>query len=298
MNLCYRLFTISALIVMQHHLSAQQFDLQGHRGARGLLPENSIPAFKKALELGVTTLEMDVVISGDKKVVVSHEPYFSSEICMNELGRRIDPREEEHLNIFMMTYEHVREFDCGSIGNPEFPGQEQLSVHKPLLAEVIEVCEAYSKKQNRPLPYYNIEIKSEKKKYGEYQPYPDHFTRLVFDVIHEQGLPKERVIIQSFDPEILKSWRKHYPGFALALLIENKKSPQKNIDNLGFTPDIYSPYFKYISKDEVESLHRKDIKVIPWTVNEVEDMREVLSLNVDGLITDYPNRFMEHFPIN
>ena len=118
------------------------FDVQGHRGARGLLPENSIPGFKRALELGVTTLEMDVVIAADSTVVVSHEPWMSQVICRRPDGSPVEAADE--FNLHRMTYEEIRLFDCGSRGHPLFPRQTKMPVTKPRLSDVIDAAEALS----------------------------------------------------------------------------------------------------------------------------------------------------------
>ena len=111
-----------------HNAVAQyipKFDIQGHRGARGLEPENTIPAFILALDSGVTTLELDVVITKDKQVVVSHEPWISSSICLDTAGNAIPEKDEKKLNIYQMTYDQVAKYDCGSKGNDKFPQQEK-----------------------------------------------------------------------------------------------------------------------------------------------------------------------------
>jgi glycerophosphoryl diester phosphodiesterase len=102
-----------------------RFDIQGHRGARGLRPENSIPAFIMALDSGVTTIELDIAVTKDKQIVVSHEPWMSAIICLDSAGSPITEKEEKKFNIYQMTYEQVQLFDCGSIGNSKFPHQEK-----------------------------------------------------------------------------------------------------------------------------------------------------------------------------
>src|SRR5687768_4027297 len=111
-----------------------KFDVQGHRGARGLKPENSIPAFLYAIDLGVTTIELDVVVTKDKKLVVSHEPWMSSALCLNQAGQPITEKEQKKFNIYQLTYDEVKQFDCGSKVNDAFPQQEKLQVFKPLLS--------------------------------------------------------------------------------------------------------------------------------------------------------------------
>ncbi|MFO0414793.1 MAG: glycerophosphodiester phosphodiesterase family protein, partial [Bacteroidota bacterium] len=121
----------------QSIMLADQFDLQGHRGCRGLMPENTIPAMLHAMDLGVTTLELDVVISADGKVVVSHEPWMSSEIATKEDGKQVIHAEEKNLNLFRMNYTEIQKFDVGLKPHPRFPDQKKMKVVKPLLTDVI-----------------------------------------------------------------------------------------------------------------------------------------------------------------
>ena len=186
-----------------------KFDIQGHRGARGLKPENSIPAFLTALDSGVTTLEMDVVITQDKQVVVSHEPWMSSAICWDTAGHPFKEKVEKKYNIYKMTYEQVQHFDCGSRGNEKFPEQEKMKVIKPLLSDVIITVENYIKNHSSFEVDYNIEIKSEQALDGKFQPSPQIFSDLVYELI-DQYLPLNRVVIQSFDFRILKYWHEKY----------------------------------------------------------------------------------------
>ena len=155
------------------------FDLQGHRGCRGLMPENTVPAFLKALDLGVTTLEMDVVISKDGQVVVSHDPYFNAAFSIAPDGKQVDKKEQKNLVLYQMNYADIKQYDVGSNGNPAYPEQQKLKAYKPLLSEVIEQAEAYRKARNLPSFSYNIEIKSEASEYSKSQPEPAIFCDLV-----------------------------------------------------------------------------------------------------------------------
>lgn len=269
---------------------AQQFDWQGHRGCRGLMPENSIPAFKKALDLGVTTLELDVVISKDKQVVVSHEPFFSAGICLDANGQEIPKADEKKYNIYQYTYEQIKSFDCGSKGNKSFPEQQKVKVHKPLLSEVFTEMEKYRKEKNLPQFSYNIEIKSEPEGDSVFHPAPAQFSDLVYKVI-EKHTSWERITLQSFDFRVLQYWHQKYPKVKLAALVANTKSLESNLKDLGFTPQIYSPYFMMLlSKESVEKIHKAGMLVIPWTVNEEGTMKKLKTWGVDGIITDYPDR--------
>lgn len=273
-----------------------KFDLQGHRGARGIKPENSIPAFIAALDLGVTTIELDVVITQDKQVVVSHEPWMSSEICLKPDSSAILKSEEHTLyNIYKMNYNEVQKFDCGSKGNERFPEQEKFPSYKPLLKDVIIAVEDHIKSYSQYEVDYNIEIKSLPIGDNKFHPSPEEYSTIVYGLI-DQYLPLERVVIQSFDFRVLKYWKNNYPNVRLAALVEKKSSPKATremLDALGFNPSVYSPDATALDKETITLMHQKKIRVIPWTVNEVEDMKHFKNWGVDGIITDYPNRASE-----
>jgi glycerophosphoryl diester phosphodiesterase len=280
-------------VVFVSTLNAQiyipKFDLQGHRGARGLRPENTIPAFLIALDSGVTTIEMDVVITQDKRVILSHEPWIESDICLKPDSTPISKVEAKKLNIYTMTYDEVKQYDCGSKGNKRFPEQEKLKVSKPLLEDVIVAVETYIKSYSQYEVDYNIEIKSTKPGDKIFHPEPEEYSDIVYNLVNEY-LPIDRVVIQSFDFRVLKYWHEKYPEVRLAALVENKKSVYRNLSELGFNPSIYSPMFSLLEKEDIAYLQKEKIRVIPWTVNEIEDMKKVRALGVDGFITDYPDR--------
>lgn len=283
-----RKLILAFLFIISNMTQAQNFDWQGHRGARGLLPENSLPAFKKALELNVSTLELDVVISKDKKVVVSHEPWMSASICLTPEKESI-PRDKNHkYNIYEMNYDHIKQFDCGSTGNPGFPEQQKMEVHKPLLRDVFILAEKYARDYRRDEVVYNIEIKSHPEWDGVYHPEYNEFCDLVYATI-DAYVPWQRVVIQSFDFRVLKYYHENYPNVTLAVLIESGTDPEEVIDELNFIPEIYSPYYKLLTQRKVKWLHEKGMKVIPWTVNDSEVMKDLIKMKVDGIITDYPD---------
>ena len=266
-----------------------RFDIQGHRGARGLRPENSIPSFIMALDSGVTTVELDVAITKDKQIVVSHEPWMSAAICLDSSGSAISEKEAKKLNIYQMTYEQVQLFDCGSIGNSNFPQQEKMKTSKPLLRDVIIAVENHIKSYATYEVDYNIEIKSWPDGDKKFHPTVEEFSNLVYQLVDEY-IPLERVVIQSFDFRVLKYWHQKYPDIRLAALVENTKSIDANLADLGFKPSTYSPYFKLLNREKVKYLHQLRIRVVPWTVNEISDMLSLKGMGVDGLITDYPDR--------
>lgn len=263
------------------------YDLQGHRGARGIMPENTIPAMIKALDLGVTTLELDLAITKDGVLVVSHEPWMNPVICLDPDGKELGNNDKSH-NIFQMNYEDVLQYDCGSKFHAGFPNQVKFHVSKPKLEDLIVMVEKYVEDYGLPLPNYNVEIKSSPDGDGTYHPGPAEFSERVVSLLLEK-LPIERFNIQSFDFRILQYIHKKYPQITLAMLVEDAAKSEDQLNMLGFRPAIYSPYFIALSKEIVDSIHDKGMKIIPWTVNNKEQMERLLEMGVDGIITDYPN---------
>lgn len=266
------------------------FNIQGHRGARGLYPENTITGFLEAVKLGVNTLEMDVVISNDSKVVVSHEAWMNADFCLSPEGETLPESSKKKYNLYEMPYSSIIRFDCGVKVNQLFPQQKSIPAHKPLLLEVITEVEAYVKSQKLPLIHYNIEIKTE---VGSqlYNPPPTEFTKLVYEEIIDLKV-KDRVTIQSFDKEILRAMHKRDKLLSIGLLIEDKIALESDIHSLGFLPEFYSPEFTLVTESLVSEVHDRGLQIIPWTVNETHEMRYLIDIGVDGIITDYPNRLL------
>jgi len=223
------------------------FDWQGHRGARGLQPENSFYAFFAAMDLGVNTLEMDVVVTGDKKVLVSHEPWISAEFCQLPGGKPIE--DEKTLNIYQMNFSQLQVYDCGSKPHPRFPDQEKIVSPKPLLSTIITLVDQYASQAKMPKARFSIEIKSKKEWDNIYTPEPKEFVDLVLKDV--TGKLDGRLTLQSFDHRVLEELNRRKGDFKISYLVENEK---------------------------------------PWTVNEISDMKNLIEMGVDGIITDYPNK--------
>lgn len=272
----------------------QKFDKQGHRGCRGLMPENTVAAMIKALELGVTTLEMDVVISKDKKVVLSHEPWFGHEVTTRPDGSFIDAKEERKFNLYEMNYEDIKTYDVGLKPHPRFPKQEKIKAIKPLLTDLIDSINVWMMTRRRPFPQFNIETKSFSFGDNKYHPAPSEFIELLMAVIKEKGM-EDRVTIQSFDLRTLQYLHEKYPGIKTSMLVEEaeEKDLEGQLQKLGFTPNIYSPHQNLVDEEMIKQCHEKGMKVIPWTVNDKKQIKKLEKLGVDGIITDYPNLFNE-----
>lgn len=268
------------------------FDLQGHRGCRGLMPENTIPAMLKAIDFGVLTLEMDVVISEDEKVVVSHDAFFNHEITTKPNGDSIGEGEEKQFNLYKMTYNQIKSFDVGLKTHPRYQQQSKIPAVKPLLEDLIDAVENCTATNKKPLVFYNIETKSLSETDLFFHPSPAVFCELLMSVINKKGIAN-RTIIQSFDIRTLVYIHKHYPELKTSLLIDEGDLDilENQLVKLGFVPTIYSPHYSLVDKKLIQICHQQNILVIPWTVNDINKIKELKSMGVDGIISDYPNLF-------
>jgi len=272
------------------------FDKQGHRGCRGIMPENTIPAMLHALDLGVITLEMDIVFTKDSVAILSHEPFFNHEITTvmpgEYLESYIEEKEEKKYNIFNMTLSETEKFDVGLKPHPRFPQQQKIAIKKPSLAALFDAVKIYMQTQNRPFPYFNIETKSTPLTDNIFHPSPATFVDGLMKVIKEKKM-EQWVMIQSFDIRTLQYLHKNYPTIPAVLLIEDydKRSLEDQLQQLGFIPNVYSPHYSLVTKELLEKCHAQKIKVIPWTVNEKENIEALKAMGVDGIISDYPNLF-------
>lgn len=297
--LLFMLVVFQGCVSSQHVMTKKTlFDKQGHRGSRGLMPENTVAAMLKALDLGVTTLEMDAVITKDGEVILSHEPFFNHEITTRADGSAVTEAEEKGLNIYAMSYAQTKLFDVGLKPHPRFSGQQKIAATKPLLRDVIDSVKIYCRQKGLPFPQWNIETKLTPQTDGIYHPAPDLFVEKLVAVIRQGGI-EELTIIQSFDFRTLQYLHRRYPAIKTAMLIEDydKRPLDEQLNALGFLPSIYSPHYSLVTAALVESCHARGINVIPWTVNDKETMEKLVAMKVDGLITDYPDLFTQvHLP--
>jgi glycerophosphoryl diester phosphodiesterase len=284
---------ISVSCVATHSKTSKMtFDKEGHRGCRGLMPENTIPAMLKAIDLGVTTLEMDAVITADSQVLLSHEPFFNHEITTKSDGTFIPENSEKEYNIYKMTYAETQKFDVGLKAHPRFPKQQKLAVTKPLLADMIDSVETFTRAKHLPPVTYNIETKTTPQTDALFHPEPDTFVRLLMHVLQQKNIT-DRVIIQSFDIRTLQILHQQYPHQKTSLLIDegDTKPLDAQLRLLGFTPTIYSPYYLLVNADLVQQCKTHNMKLIPWTVNTLKEIKDLKKLGADGMITDYPDLY-------
>ena len=302
-----RWLALIALALVPQFASA--FDLQGHRGARGLAPENTLPAFAAALSLGVSTLELDTAITKDGIVVVSHDARLNPNITRGPDGRWLNPPTRA---VHELTLDEVSHFDVGRIKpgseySSSYPDQKRLDgVRMPTLAQVFQLARSAGNAGVR----FNIEIKTSPEKPGDTLA-PDAFAKALLATIEREGMAA-RVIIQSFDWRSLAAMQALAPKIPTSYL----SAQQRFLDNIaagksgvsawtagiqfadqGSIPKmvkaaggaIWSPYFPELSADLVKEAHALGLKVMPWTVNKPEDMARAIDWGVDGLITDRPD---------
>lgn len=269
------------------------FETHGHRGNRGGQPENTIAAMISAMDIGVTTLEMDLQVSKDKKIVVSHDPYFNEKITTTPEGKFLSVDDSHRRLLYTMNYDSIKKYDVGLKFNPDFPDQKKIAANKPLLSDLLQATETHSKAIKRTV-LYNIEIKSDPAGDGIKHPSVEEFTDLAMSVISKAGI-SSRTIIQSFDNRALQVMHQKYPDVKLSLLIEedDKRSVEQMIRDLGFVPEVISPAFELVTQNMIRYCHSNNIQVIPWTVNNEDDITRLKDMGVDGIISDYPDRLVK-----
>ena len=268
-------------------------EVHGHRGCRGLLPENTLPAFLHALALGVDVLELDVVISSDRQVVVSHEPWLSAHLGTGPNGEQITPGNERTYNLYQMPYATIRRCLVGELPLPAFPEQQPLPSYRPLLQEVLQAVEHACQLAGRPGVGYSIELKSSPSGDDIYHPTPLPFVELVMAELLAASV-QTRATLLSFDTRILQAAWAHSPTQALCLLNESHTPAAVLFEQLGFVPHTYGPDFELLSDEVVQAIQASypGLRLVPWTLNTAADFQRAIAWRVAGITTDYPNRLI------
>lgn len=272
--------------------------IYGHRGARGIYPENTLQGFLYAAGLGLDGIELDVVISKDNKVVVSHEPWMNPKTCTKPNLSKVSFLRRK--NLYRMNYSIIKQYDCGLRGHPDFEQQKKIAAYKPLLTEVIQQVEEALEKANshEPIansnkkPIYIIEIKSRWITDNELHPPPEDFVNLVLDELKPFGI-NDRILIQSFDMRPLNIIHKNNPGIMLGMLVRSPRIIRRRMKTLTFTPHTCGTYYKPTTERWVKYIHALGMKSWVWTENEKADMATHIKMGVDGIITDYPERGLD-----
>ena len=290
-------------------LAQRTIDLQGHRGARGLLAENTLPSFALALQMEVTTLELDVVVTQDDELVISHDPALNPDITRDAQGRFLGSKGPD---IRQLTFEQLQSYDVGRI-NPTtrysqiFPAQKgQDGVRIPRLKDLFELV----KNQGNTQVKFAIETKITPQR-PDQTPEPERFVQLLLQEIKAHGM-SERVQILSFDWRTLQAVQKTAPGMPTVYItaqlaaLDNLgiKSGQPSAWTAGFqhaqhgsVPKMikaaggthWSSFWRELDAQKVREAQSLGLKVLAWTVNDRQSMGQMLDLGVDGLVTDRPD---------
>ena len=251
--------------------------VHGHRGARGRMPENTLPAFEYAIQQGVDALEMDMAVTKDNVIVISHDPILETPVCSG-------PR--NGVVIHQLTLAEVRQWDCGAVQNPNFHTQKAIpGTRMPTLDDVFHLA-------TRGTFDYNIETKSFPER-PEYTPPPEEFSRMVLEKVRQYKLEK-RVILQSFDFRTLVAMRKLAPEIRLSALTEIDPRAFTTIAKEAGHAEIVSPYYKLVTADKVAAAHGAGIQVVPWTVNDPAEWDRLIDARVDAIISDDPAALIAH----
>lgn len=297
LSLLFTVFSLSLIIAgcassRKTTKEAVSFYKVGHRGARGLMPENTIPAFEKGIEAGANTIEFDVHITKDHLVVVYHDNSFTPSYTTKPDGSDITKEERKKYTFYQMNYADIRKFVIGEKEYPAFPEQQRMKTYAPLLSEMIDSVEAYTESNHYEPVIYLLEIKSNPETDGFEQPAPEEYMKIMMDVLKPYlEKIKGRLIIQSFDMRPLQVLHKTHPDIPLGYLTGDKdKTITASLQEIGFVPAFYNPHYSLISPEFLKKCHDKKMKVLPWTVDKPERMQQLIKRGVDGIITDYPNR--------
>ncbi len=269
MKLSRRAFAMAGLAAPLMGLDSRRILVHGHRGARARRPENTLPAFRYAIEQGVDVLELDVAVTKDNVPVVSHDPLINATICSGP---------KTGIPIHTLSLAELREYDCGAKQNPAFATQVPVpGTRVPTLDEVFELSKGTTVQ-------FNVETKIFADK-PELTPDPEAFTKLILERIKKHGIEK-RVILQSFDPRTLRVMKKLDPSIRRAALFEVEREwPEVARE---FEATHMSPLYSLVTKERVSWAHGAGLEVVPWTVNKPEDWAKLADDGVDAIISDDP----------
>lgn len=266
-----------------------KIEVHGHRGARAIYPENSLPAFQYALEQAVDVLELDLVVTKDNVLIISHDPLVNTKLCNADKLKLPQNVDRTNIPFRSLTYKQVQEIQCGLKPHPQFSSQKLLGVKIPSLEELL-IWLNKSKLKKAKTVKLNVETKMNPR-FSFLTPSPKGFASLVVDLVHKYNFT-DRIIVQSFDARSLVEVKKINPKIKTAFL--NYASTANFVPLLKeIKADIYSPNMDWITKEQVQLLHSAGILVVPWTANKQEDWEYLVSLAVDGIISDDPKALRE-----
>jgi glycerophosphoryl diester phosphodiesterase len=287
MELLTRIYSLLFLVCLP--IQSWAVEVHGHRGARAVRPENTLPAFQYALEVGVDVLELDLHVTKDLELVVSHNAKIPRDLCLGPGGKQI----KEEPVIYSLTLKEIKEYDCGSLRHPKYPNQVSVpNTPMPTLEEVFKLV-IESGLPSAKKVRFNIETKFNPAKLS---PPPAEFVAILMETIENYGM-LDRVIIQSFNFKALKAVKKTHPEVPVSALVED---PRINLVNVVDTlkPEIISPEWTMLDDDLVAQLQNRGVQIVPWTANNAPVWKKLLEWNVDGIITDDPKSLIEYLRKN
>lgn len=264
------------------------FEIQGHRGARAVRPENTMSAFRHALEVGADVLELDLLVTKDNQLVLGHDPVLNPDICLGPDKKVLGTKP---VLVRSLTLKQLQTYDCGSLVNPRFPRQVvQTGEKMPSFEEFLVWLKSDPNPRARTVGL-NVETKSEESQ-PTYAPSPKVFARLVLDTLQKHGMI-ERSIIQSFDFRVLLFVRELNATVRTSVLLEER--PAKPLVEVltKLKAQILSLNERWLTQRDVNMLHKAKFKVIPWTANTEALWQRLADYGVDGIITDDPAALVE-----
>jgi len=278
--------TLCQILFLIFTSSSWALDVHGHRGARARRPENTLPAFEYAIEVGAQYIELDLAVTKDNQLVISHDPHISKTIC---LGPKGEPIKTEPL-IHSLTLAQVKKYDCGTLKNPRFKTQQPVpGTRIPTLREVFMMV----KKSKLPAAQklrFNIETKIFPE-HPEFTVTPAEFAKLLITELRKQNMIK-RSVIESFDYRTFPEIRKLEAGIEISALTENPKEDLLETAK-KLKADYISSEFNLLNAEKVKALHALGVKLAPWTVNNPKDWQHLIDWGVDAIITDDPGELLQ-----
>jgi len=269
----YSLILLS-LLLSSLIMGQGEYKIFGHRGCRGIYPENTIEGFKKAISFGVDGIELDVVVNKNQELVISHESYIDTNYC---LTNKLD---NESLNIYKMNITEIQKIDCGSKFVKEFPNQLKVKERKPTFKEFKKALNEY----NGDILF---EIKCEYNLVNEYFPEYENYAKIIFkETRYSKHLDK--IYFMSFNYKILNELFKIMPNSKYIYLSSNKEF-EKEMKLLNFEPFGVGLNYNIINQKTIDFVHNKKQVIYGWTINDQENSKSLTSMGLDGVITDYPN---------
>lgn len=266
--------------------------VHAHRGGAALYPENTILAMTHAAAIGVPVMELDLHVTKDSMVVVSHDAFLNHVKVLTPQGETIPASKDRDYKIYAMTYDSLRRYDVGSLPNPAYPGRKNVKCCVPLVTDLIDSVELLTKSNGIAPVSYNIEIKSDPLKDGIYSPDYRAFADLCMKVLLSKKLG-DRLLVQCFDVRTLNYLHEKYPNVRLSYLVEDKNATfEELMSRLNFVPQVYSPESDMLTEEIAVKVREKGMELAPWTVDDKPEVERLKKLGIDAIISNQPDSVM------